>query len=164
MHDTKTRIFTVALLLLLPLYSHGFVKFPIKRTVCSRVPIYAQVEERNNNNTPNNTPQLNRPVSRMGVSLKHPYERTELDIMRAEIRELRDIVAELCGAILFSDDMSMLERYTAEVGVVYRDKGFKTFRHPLFARAAIRRVLEMHALQPTSFPHSWINNKNTTAS
>lgn len=155
MYDTQTRIVLTVALVLFPLSSHAFSKFPVRRPAdcCFTGPIYAKADK-----SGDITPHLKRPLSRVQMPDRHPYQRTDLDIMRSEIRELRCMVTELCGALLFSDDMSMLERHTAEMGIVYRDKGFGSFRHPLFARAAIRDVLHLHALEPTPFAHSWIYN------
>ena len=52
-----------------------------------------------------------------------PPVHTEADFcaLKRRVYLLETLVSELCGAILYSDDMSLVERNTAEIGMVFRD-------------------------------------------
>jgi len=88
----------------------------------------------------------------------------ELVLLRRRVRLLETLVAELCGAVLFSDDMAVLERQTAEYqfGSVYRDSSFSQCRPPAFARARIEQVLRSNGFVAEASPHSWVPAENNT--
>lgn len=81
-----------------------------------------------------------------------------MDIIRAEIRELHSIIADVCGALMYSDDLPMIERNTAAMGSIYRDNNFTSFRSPLFTRVALQRVFNAHDISPTTIAHHWQYN------
>jgi len=87
--------------------------------------------------------------------------------LRRRVVVLENLVAELCGALLYSDDMSMMERHTAEIGSVYRDVSFSESRQPAFARQRIQQVLQSYNIVAKTRPHRWVslrmqNTTNTT--
>ena len=86
------------------------------------------------------------------------YKRTDMDMVRADIRELRSVITHLCGALIYSDDLAMLERQTAEIGRIYQDTSFQAHRRPLFTRVAIQNVLRTHGLEATPLSRSWVHN------
>lgn len=98
-------------------------------------------------------PVTMRPPVRYG-----PQQHSEADFnsLRRRVRVLEDLVGELCGAFLHSDDMSMLERNTAEIGKVYRDATFSEARDPAFARTRVEQVLREHGFTIQNQPHRWV--------
>ena len=87
--------------------------------------------------------------------------------LRRRVVVLENLVAELCGAPLYSDDVSMMERHTAEIGSVYRDMSFSESRQPAFARQRIQQVLQSYNIVAKTRPHRWVslrmqNTTNTT--
>ena len=107
-------------------------------------------------------PGMTRPPLRYG-----PQKDSDVEFraLQRRVRVLESLVADLCGALLYSDDMSMLERNTAGMGQIYRDSSFSEAREPVFARNRIRQVLEIHGFMASSQPHRWILlPSNTTAS
>jgi hypothetical protein len=44
---------------------------------------------------------------------------------------LENVVAELCAAVLQTDDIGLLEQHSAGMGRVYMDGGFNMSRRPL---------------------------------
>jgi len=95
-----------------------------------------------------------------------PYkpEAGELVLLRRRVRLLETLVADLCGALLYSDDMAVLERQTAEYqfGSVYRDSSFSQCRPPAFARARIEQVLRRNGFEAAASAHSWVPAANHT--
>jgi len=76
--------------------------------------------------------------------------------LRRRVVLLETLVAELCGALLYSDDMSMMERHTAEIGSVYRDISFSECRQPAFARQRIEEVLQSYNIVAKTRAHRWV--------
>jgi len=82
-------------------------------------------------------------------------ESPEITILRGRVNALERLVGQLCGALLYSDDMSVIERQTAEVGLIYRDSSFQECRNPVFARKKIEEVLLYNGYTATPFPFTW---------
>jgi len=87
-----------------------------------------------------------------------PPVHTEADFcaLKRRVYSLETLVSELCGAILYSDDLSLLERNTAGIGMVYRDASFAESRAPAFARRRIESVLQRYHITPKNQPHTWV--------
>lgn len=76
------------------------------------------------------------------------YGRAESDVecLRSDVRRLERLVVDLCGALVYSDDVALLERTAAALGPIYRDASFSSTRHPMYARQAVERVLATRGL------------------
>jgi len=87
-----------------------------------------------------------------------PPVHTEADFcaLKRRVYLLETLVSELCGAMLYSDDMSLVERNTAEIGMVYRDGSFTESRAPAFARRRIESVLQKYQVSAVNQPHTWV--------
>jgi len=105
------------------------------------------------------TPALDESPKRYGP---HPHTEADFVALKRRVGMLENLLSELCGAILYSDDMSLLERNTAAMGSVYRDSSFSTFRSPAFARRRIESVLQKYYVTAKTQPHVWVNAVNTT--
>jgi len=94
-----------------------------------------------------------RPPKRFGA-----YVHTEADFatLKRRVGQLEKLVEDLCGALLYSDDMSLLERNTAAIGSVYRDGTFMESREPAFARKRVESVLQAHGVSAKQQPHRWV--------
>ena len=105
-----------------------------------------------------------RPPKRYGA-----YIHTEADFasLKRRVGQLEKLVEDLCGALLYSDDMSLLERNTAAMGSVYRDGSFMESREPVFARNRVESVLLTYGVFARPQPHRWVrlvhpNSSNPT--
>jgi len=83
------------------------------------------------------------------------YDRSEMDILRSRVLRLETILRDICGAVVHSDDIALLEREAAGVGKIFRDGSFTESRKPLFARVAIQSVLNKHGIVAAPPMHSW---------
>ena len=103
--------------------------------------------------------EILRPPLRYG-----PQQLSEADFytLQRRVRVLEKLVGDLCGALLYSDDMSILERKTAEMGQIYRDSSFSQAREPTFSRNRIKQVLDTHGFIATQQPHRWVQLLKTT--
>jgi len=99
-------------------------------------------------------PDLRRPT--------YDFSRGDVDRMRADITRLERLVVEICGALVYSDDFSVLERTSAALGPIYRDGNFSAVRRPILTRRAIENVLAARGLTATPPLRSWqtINKTN----
>ena len=86
----------------------------------------------------------------------------EFQTLRRRVSHLENMVGDLCGALLYSDDISMLERQTAEIGCVYRDGSFAEFRQPAFARVRVQNVMQKYGFLVKTQPHRWERIPNET--
>jgi len=93
----------------------------------------------------------------------HPHTEADFVALKRRVGMLENMVSELCGAILYSDDMSLLERNTAAMGSVYRDSSFSALRSPAFARKRIQSVLQKYHVTAKTQPHVWVNAVDTLA-
>jgi len=94
-----------------------------------------------------------------------PPVHTEADLcdLKRRVYLLETLVSELCGAILYSDDMSLVERNTAEIGMVYRDGSFTESRAPAFARRRMESVLQKYHVSAVNQPHVWVRTGTSLA-
>jgi len=106
------------------------------------------------------TPALDESPKRYGP---HPHTEADFVALKRRVGMLENMVSELCGAILYSDDMSLLERNTAAMGSVYRDSSFSALRSPAFARKRIQSVLQKYHVTAKTQPHVWVNAVDTLA-
>lgn len=101
------------------------------------------------------------PVSRPGLHQLHQrrpnygHSDTEINNLKVDVVRLETLVRELCGAIIFSDDLIVLERQTAALGIIYQDGNFESRRNPVFTRHVINEILNKRGLVAVPFPHTW---------
>jgi hypothetical protein len=84
-----------------------------------------------------------------------PYSRSEVDILRSRVLRLENILRDVCGAVMYCDDLALLEREAAGVGKIFRDASFTESRKPMFARVALQSVVSKHGLSATPPMHTW---------
>lgn len=80
---------------------------------------------------------------------------SEVERLRGDVKRLECLVVELCGALVYSDDVALLERTTASLGPVYRDGSFTAERKPVFARSAVEHVLANRGLVAAPPVRAW---------
>lgn len=98
------------------------------------------------------------PKSPSPDSTEQKFTRLEAkDFMRLQGRVLRleNLVHDLCGAIVYSDDMALMEREILRSGPIYLDPNNETNRPPILLRREIADVAWRHG-KPVSPPaHKW---------
>ena len=90
------------------------------------------------------------------------HSEAEFAALQRRVRVLESLVGNICGAVVYSDDISLLERNTAEIGQVYRDASFGEARQPVFARQRIQQVLQSYGFSTSTSPHTWIRVGNSS--
>ena len=80
---------------------------------------------------------------------------SEVERLRRDVKRLERLVAEICGALVYSDDVALMERSAAALGPIYRDASFSASRRPVFARRAVECVLAARGLVATPPVRAW---------
>ena len=83
------------------------------------------------------------------------HGRCEVERLRRDVKRLEGLVAEVCGALVHSDDVALMERSAAALGPIYRDASFSASRRPVFARRAVECVLAARGLVATPPVRAW---------
>lgn len=79
----------------------------------------------------------------------------DVERLRGDVIRLECLVLELCGALVYSDDVALLERTTSALGPIYRDATFTAQRRPVFARKAVEVVLANRGLVAVPPMRAW---------
>jgi len=95
-----------------------------------------------------------RPPKRYGA---HIHTEADFATLKRRVGQLEKMVEDLCGALLYSDDLSLLERNAAAMGSVYRDGSFTESREPVFARNRVESVLQTYGVFARPQPHRWVH-------
>ena len=75
--------------------------------------------------------------------------------VQGRVHRLEQLLNELCCAIVYSDDMALMEREILQVGNIYLDLSSNTTRRPFLLRREIADIAWKHG-QPVSPPaHNW---------
>ena len=79
----------------------------------------------------------------------------ELHDLRSEIRVLRNLVQEVCGALVFCDDMALREHEMMANGLLYADLNFTATRRPVLLRHTVSQTLRRYGMHPTPIERHW---------
>ena len=83
------------------------------------------------------------------------YSNNDTEQLQRRVLLLETLIKEICGAIMYSDDIAMSERQVSECGKIYRDSMFKEIRKPVLVRSSIKKILESRGMDPIPMPHCW---------
>jgi len=98
---------------------------------------------------------LQRPVSAVPKT-------NEYQILENRIKRLENILRDVCGAIMYCDDIAVMERKTAQHGVVYKGVRYSEHRNPVFMRRAIHNILLDYQMIATPLKYTWHTNYTNT--
>ena len=79
----------------------------------------------------------------------------ELHDLRSEIRVLRNLVQEVCGALVFCADMALREHEMMASGMMYADLNFTATRRPVLLRHTVSHTLQRYGMHPTPIERHW---------
>lgn len=111
---------------------------------------------------------IDRPLATLHNKPRHPPlgERWPCDIftrqdaknerrLMGRVSRLETLVHELCSAIVYSDDMALMEREMLQAGAVHMDLSSNLTRQPVLLRRVVSDIARKHG-QPASPPaHNW---------
>lgn len=75
--------------------------------------------------------------------------------LSARVRYLENIVDDLCSAIVYSDDMALVERQMLQAGAIHMDLSSNLTRSPILLRRAVADIARQNG-KPVNTPvHFW---------
>jgi len=86
----------------------------------------------------------------------------EYHILENRIKRLESILRDVCGAIMYCDDIAVMERRTAQHGVIYKGVRCSEHRNPVFLRRAVHNILLDHRMLATPLKYTWHTNYTNT--
>jgi len=86
----------------------------------------------------------------------------EYQILENRIKRLESILRDVCGAIMYCDDIAVMERRTAQDGVIYKGVQCSEHINPVFMRRAVHTILLDHQMIATSLKCTWQTNYTNT--
>lgn len=83
----------------------------------------------------------------------------ELRCMQLErkVVGLENVVNELCSALLYCDDVALMERQARRVGDIYLDSDFSTIRRPRMLRQELMSIMNKHNMSTMPLMYTWQN-------
>ena len=75
--------------------------------------------------------------------------------LEREVKSLESAVRELCSALLYCDDIALMERQSRCVGEIYMDSDFSKIRSPRLLRQEISSVMQTHNIARKPLMYSW---------
>jgi hypothetical protein len=83
----------------------------------------------------------------------------DLRVMKLErkIGGLESVVTELCSALLYCDDVALMERHARQVGDIYLDADFSTIRRPRMLRQELISIMNKNNMSTKPLMYTWQN-------
>lgn len=84
-----------------------------------------------------------------------------LQLMRLEKKTnvLESALSEICSAVMFCDDVALMEHQALGIGDIYIDSGFASTRRPRMLREEVKAVVRTHAIHVKPLMHKWHYSK-----
>jgi len=82
----------------------------------------------------------------------------EYQMLENRIKRLESVLRDVCGAIMYCDDIAVMERITSRHGVIYKGVRFSEHRNPVFLRRAVHNILLDHQMIETPLKYTWHTN------
>ena len=86
-----------------------------------------------------------------------PLRSDKKDFMRLQgrVRRLETLVHDLCCAIVYADDMALVERQMLQSGPIYQDVTTENHRPPILLRRETADIAWRHGNPVSPPPHKW---------
>ena len=72
---------------------------------------------------------------------------------------MESALSEICSAVLFCDDVALMEHQALGIGDIYIDSGFASTRRPRMLREEVKMVVRRHAIHVKPLMHKWHYSK-----
>jgi len=84
---------------------------------------------------------------------------TDTRVMKLErtVGGLENVVVELCSALLYCDDVALMERQARRVGDIYLDADFETIRRPRMLRQELMSMMNKNNMSMKPLMYTWQN-------
>ena len=84
---------------------------------------------------------------------------TDTRVMKLErtVVGLENVVVELCSALMYCDDVAVMERQALRVGDIYLDADFETIRRPRVLRQEVMSIMKKNNMTTKPLMYTWQN-------
>jgi len=91
--------------------------------------------------------------------LQNAERDTDQRVMKLErtVKGLENIVVEMCSALLYCDDVALMERQARRVGDIYLDADFETIRRPRMLRQELMSMMNKNNMSTKPLMYTWQN-------
>jgi len=89
----------------------------------------------------------------------------ETRVLRLERRvtQLNAMIEDLCSALLYCDDVALMERNARCMGEIYLDASFTSIRRPRVLRQEVAEIMNRHSVVGKTLMYTWRNNRTSDA-
>jgi len=97
-------------------------------------------------------------------NLQKAERKIETRVMKLErtVGGLENVVVELCSALLYCDDVGLMERQARQVGDIYLDADFETIRRPRMLRQEVMNMMNKNNMSTKPLMYTWQNVRGNT--
>jgi hypothetical protein len=87
----------------------------------------------------------------------------ETRVLRLERRvsQLNAMVEDLCSAIVYCDDVALMERNARCMGEIYLDASFTSIRRPRVLRQEVVQIMNKHSVLSKPLMYTWRNERSS---
>jgi len=91
--------------------------------------------------------------------LQQAERKIETRVMKLErtVGGLKHVVVELCSALLYCDDVALMERQARRVWDIYLDADFETIRRPRMLRQEVMSMMNKNNMSTKPLMYTWQN-------
>jgi len=91
------------------------------------------------------------------MRLQRAERDTDIRIVKLEreITKLETVIQELCSALLFCDDIALMERQARCAGEIYLDTYSSTIRAPRLLRQELSTIMHNNKIPKKPLMHAW---------
>jgi len=88
----------------------------------------------------------------------------ETRVLRLERRvtQLNAMLEDLCSALLYCDDVALMERNARCIGEIYLDASFTSIRRPRVLRQEVVQIMNRHGITDKPLMYTWRNNRSSS--
>jgi len=84
--------------------------------------------------------------------------------LERQVKSLESVVREVCSALLYCDDIVLMERQSRCVGEIYMDSDFSKIRTPHLLRQEISKAMQNHNIARKPLMYAWRSKKSHNTS
>ena len=87
----------------------------------------------------------------------------ETRVLRLERRvtQLNAMIEDLCSALLYCDDVALMERNARCMGEIYLDASLTSIRRPRVLRQEVIQIMNRHGVVGKPLMYTWRNNRTS---
>jgi len=81
--------------------------------------------------------------------------------LQRRVTQLTAMIEDLCSALLYCDDVALMERNARGMGEIYLDASFTSIRRPRVLRQEVMQMMNKHGVANKPLMYTWRNNRTS---